>query len=75
MQTKSGEKEFLISYIVLLSFHPTSTVRLDLIVHVSKALKRTTLEFKKFYSPTFGYQSRPKNTFSRDLLCLYHFRA
>ena len=49
--------------------------RLDYMVHVSTTLSGTTLEFKIFSSPAFGYQSRPKYTFSRDMLSLCHFLA
>ena len=49
--------------------------RLDLLVHVSPALKRTIYEFKNFSSPAFNCQSRPKYIFSRDMFSLYHFWA
>ena len=73
MHTKSGEKEFLKSYIGLSSCHLTRTSRL---AHsAGSAIKRTMYDFKNSFFPNFVFIHRAKYIFSRDMFCLYHFRA
>ena len=41
----------------------------------SSALKRTMCHFKNFFFPNFLLIHSAKYIFSRDMFCLYHFRA
>ena len=41
----------------------------------SPALKRTMYDFKNSFFPNFLFIHRAKYIFSRDMFCLYHFRA
>ena len=44
-------------------------------VQFSSALKRTMYDFKNSFFPNFLLIHRAKHIFSRDMFCLYHFRA
>ena len=44
-------------------------------VQFSSALKRTMYDFKNSFFPNFLLNHRAKYIFSRDMFCLYHFRA
>ena len=44
-------------------------------VQFSLALKRTMYDFKNSFFPNFLLTHRAKYIFSRDMFCLYHFRA
>ena len=44
-------------------------------VQFSLALKRTMYDFKNSFFPDFLLIHRAKYIFSRDMFCLYHFRA
>ena len=64
MQTKSGEKEFLKSYIVLLSCHLTCTGRpahsAGLIGAVQLSPQKDNVQFQKFFLPQFCVYSQSK---------------
>ena len=53
----------------------TRPIRLALMVQCSSALKRTMYDIKNFFCLNFILISRVKYIFSRDMFCLYHFRA
>ena len=79
MYTKAGEKEFLKSYIGLLSCHLTSTGRPAHLAGMNGVVllgpQRTTYDFKNSFFPNFLLIHKAKYIFSRDMFCLHHFRA
>ena len=68
---KQGKKNFwnrTLGFQAATYLAPTGRpVKLDLLVHVSSALKRTMEEFKNLSSHGFGYQSCSKYIFSRKM--------
>ena len=79
MFIKAREKEFLKLYIVLFSFHLTSTGQpahsAGIYGAVQLSPQKDMYDFKTSFFPNFPLIHRAKDIFSIDMFCMYHFRA